>query len=83
MSNKYLLIYSRNSIGDWKKAISNRFYVGMILPSCLWCEISHLRQHILNKNTVARGGVVYENVCHRAHQLSVLDDRATAQVCSG
>ena len=41
----------------------------------LSCQVSHLIQHILNENSVARGGIIYENVCHRPDELAVLDYR--------
>ena len=53
----------------------------MILPFALRCQISHLIEHILNKNAVAGGGIVYEHVCHRSHQLTVLNYGAAAQEC--
>ena len=45
------------------------FNVTMPLPSASACT-----EHILDKYTVPRGGIVYENVRHRAHELAVLDD---------
>lgn len=32
-------------------------------------------QHIVDKDTVTAGGVIYEDVSDRANELSVLDDR--------
>ena len=33
-------------------------------------------EHIFDKNTISRGGVVNENVGHGANQFAVLDDGA-------
>ena len=38
-------------------------------------------QHILNKNAVSRGGIVYEDVRDRADELAVLDNGASAHEC--
>ena len=38
-------------------------------------------EHIFNENSVARGGVVYEDVGDSAYEFAVLDDGATRQVC--
>ena len=42
---------------------------------------SHLTriQHIFNENAVARGGIVDEDVCHRADELAVLNDGRARQ----
>ena len=53
----------------------------MILPFVLRCQIAHLIQHILNENTVAHGRIVYEDVRHRADELTVLNDGAAAHEC--
>ena len=56
----------------------------MILPFYLRRLLHrHLRlvEHILNENTVARGGIVDQLVGYRADQLAVLNDRRAAQVC--
>ena len=54
------------------------YKVGFIMP-VLW----HLRgvEHIFNENAVPRGGIVDENMGHRSHELAVLDNGATVQVC--
>ena len=43
----------------------------------------HLRgiQHILNENSVSRGGIIDEDVGNRADELAVPDEGAAAQVC--
>jgi len=38
----------------------------------------NIGEHILNENSVSRGGIVDENMCYRADELAVLDDRAAA-----
>ena len=38
-------------------------------------------QHIFDKNTVTRRGVVDENVRYRTHQLAVLNDGAARHEC--
>ena len=38
-------------------------------------------QHIFNENAVARGGIVDEDVCHRADELAVLNDWAARHEC--
>ena len=38
-------------------------------------------QHILNENSVTRGGIVDENVCYRAHELAVLNDGGACHEC--
>ena len=38
-------------------------------------------EHILNKYSVARGGIVDEHVRYRADQLAVLNDRRAAHEC--
>ena len=38
-------------------------------------------QHILNENSVTRGGVVDEHVRHSSDELAVLDDGAARQEC--
>ena len=38
-------------------------------------------QHILDKNAVARGGIVYENVGECADDLAVLNDGRAGQEC--
>ena len=38
--------------------------------------MSHLRQHIFNKNSVSRGGVVDKHVSDSANELAVQNDRA-------
>ena len=53
----------------------------MILPFVLRCQISHLIQHIFNKYSVSRGGIVDHNVRYRTDELAVLDDGATAHEC--
>ena len=35
-------------------------------------------EHVVDKDSVAAGGVIYEDVSDRANQLSVLDDRTAA-----
>lgn len=45
--------------------------------SILLCRV----QHILNKNSIPRGGVVDEDVGYSAHQFAVLDDRAAGHEC--
>ena len=40
-----------------------------------------MRQHILDENSVSRGGVTNEDVGDRPDELSVLDDRAAAHEC--
>ena len=42
-------------------------------------QLAHLIQHIFNKYTVSRGGVVDEDVGDSAHELAVLNDRAARQ----
>ena len=43
----------------------------------------HLRgvQHILNKNSISRGGIVDEHVRNRADELAVLNDRRARYEC--
>ena len=56
----------------------------MILPFQLRCFChghSCGIEHILNKNSVPRGGVADQHVRDRADELAILDDRAAAQVC--
>ena len=38
-------------------------------------------EHILHKDPVPRGGIVDQDVRHRAHDLPVLDNCGAAQVC--
>ena len=44
-------------------------------------EIAHLIQHIFNKNSVPRGGIADEDVRDSSHELSVLNDGASAHEC--
>ena len=44
-------------------------------------QLARLIQHIFNKYTVSRFRIVDEDVCHRADQLAVLDDRAARHEC--
>ena len=36
-------------------------------------------QHILYKYSIPLGGICHHHVCHRAHELAVLDNRAARQ----
>jgi hypothetical protein len=47
--------------------------------SWLWhlCRV----QHIFNENSVPRGGIVDEDMGDSPHELSVLNDRRSRQVC--
>ena len=47
----------------------------------LTCQLSHLVEHIFNKNAVPRGRIVDENVGHSSYQLAALKDGAAAQEC--
>ena len=38
-------------------------------------------QHIINENSISRSRVVHQYMGHRAHQLAVLNDRASALEC--
>ena len=38
-------------------------------------------QHILNENSIPRGGIIYKNVRYSSHELAVLDDGASAHEC--
>ena len=49
----------------------------MFLPR----QIAHLIQHIFNKYSVPRGGIVDEDVGDSSHELAVLNDWRAAQVC--
>ena len=44
---------------------------------------SHLAriQHILDENSVSRGGIVYHNVGNRADELAILNDRRARHEC--
>ena len=52
---------------------------------CLCCLRHYLRicgiKHILNENSVTRGGIIYENVRDSAHELAVLDDGRARHEC--
>ena len=57
---------------------------GGILPLCLTClRHGHLCrvEHIFDEDSVARGGVIYEDMCYRADDLAVLNDLAAAHGC--
>ena len=41
-------------------------------------KLRHIIKHILNKNTVSHGGVIYHNVRHRSDEFSVLYNGASA-----
>ena len=58
-------ILCRNDIAFWCVSLS------VDLPR----EIAHLRQHILNKNPVPRGGIVDQHVRDRSDELADLNDR--------
>ena len=36
--------------------------------------LCYIGKHILNKDTISRGGIADEDVGHRAHELAVLDN---------
>ena len=38
-------------------------------------------QHVFDKDAVACRWVVHKDMCHRAHQLSVLNNRRAGHVC--
>ena len=68
--------------GSWRikhknKAISNRKGNDI----ALFLFRVHLREHILNKDAVAAGGVRDHHVGDRANELAILDDGGAAQVC--
>ena len=44
-------------------------------------EVAHLPQHIFNEYAVAGGGIIDKHVCHRSHQLAVLNDRGARHEC--
>ena len=46
-----------------------------------YANTRHIDRHVLQKNAVPRGGIVDEDVCYRADELSVLDDRRARQEC--
>ena len=65
-----------------KKAISNRH--GLILPFILrrlFYRNARGPQHILNENSVSRGGIVDEDVRDRSDELTVLNDGAARREC--
>ena len=35
-------------------------------------EVAHLIQHIFDKYSVPRGGIIYQNVCDRSYEFAVL-----------
>ena len=41
----------------------------------------HGGEHILDEDAISRGGIVDEDVGHRAHELAVLNDGGAAQEC--
>ena len=48
---------------------------------CLRHGQLHGGEHIFDENSVSRGGIVDEDVRHRADELAVLNDGRAAQVC--
>ena len=52
-------------------------------PPCSFLphQYGRIDEHILDKDTVANGGIVDQDVRHRAHDLAVLNDRAAAHEC--
>ena len=42
------------------------------------CKINRLIQHVFDKNSVAAGGVIDQDVGDSAHEFSVLKDRGAA-----
>ena len=52
-----------------------------ILPFSLRHQIPHLVQHIFNKYSVPRGGIVYHNVGDGADELAILEYRRAAHEC--
>ena len=51
----------------------------MILPFSSSRQHRHIDQHILGKDSVARGGIIDQDVGHGTDELTVLDDRRARQ----
>ena len=55
--------------------------IGMILLFSSPRRHGHIDEHIFEEDSVARGRIVDEDVRHRADDLAVLDNRASAHEC--
>ena len=53
--------------------------IGMILLFSSPRRHGHIDEHIFEEDSIPRGGIVDEDVGHRADELAVLNDRRTAQ----
>ena len=66
---------ARFSKANGAKIMSEGQFMKLCFNSCRRQFIASARtriQHILDENSVSRGGIVYHNVCHRSHELAVL-----------